>query len=35
LIEVSEERVRQKIEESQSRKRQVDDLDRLYGSGYQ
>ena len=35
LIEVSEQRVRQRIEETQSRKRQVDDLDRLYGSDYQ
>ena len=35
LIEVSEERVRQRVEETQSRKRQVDDLGRLYGSDYQ
>ena len=35
LIEMSEERVRRRIEETQSRKRQVDDLDRLYGSEYQ
>ena len=35
LVEVSEERVRAKIESTHSRHRLIDDLDRLYGSDYQ
>ena len=35
LVEASEERVRARIESTQSRHRQIDDLDRLYGSDFQ